>query len=401
MASTPIFTFQDMVELVWEVMNTSVKPPTGRELRLAKQAVITAYRDMANRHPWNYYKRRAIITTDASYSTGTVVFDYTGGASERLLTLTSGVFPANAAKGVIVISNKHYRVETRLSDTTVTLDANVNPGADVASTAYEWYREAYPLPVDFRRLCEHPIESTSGGNAYPLTYVTPGSELHNKRYESGSTTSDPDWYTIRNADDYLGSLSLVFGRAPNTAKTYDIMYEVAPRELRTYKYAAGTMTLAADAVAVTGNSTTFTAFHAGAILRVTESTATEPTTVMGNVNGDDNPYFAQRMILSVASTTSLTIDAIVSSATTLTTTKYVISDPIDIEPIVMRSYFEALCLASFARLTKRKDMREYMVASEHELALAQEQDNRVAIVSSGALQDHPVSNQWGSVDSIP
>ena len=401
MAVTPIFTMQDAVEYTWEVMNPAVKPPTGRELRIAKMAAIRAYRDLANRFEWSYYKRRGIIRTEAYYKTGTVAFDFTGGTYERQLTLTTGTWPTNAARGQVVISNVHYPVESRKSDSVVTLDANINPGADVAAaTSYEWYRDAYPLPVNFRRMGQI-IESTSGGNPNPLEFVNPSSLLYNTRYESGSTTADPDWYTIRNAGDYMGSLSMFFGRGPTTAKTYDMLYEVSPRPLRTYKYATGTITLAAGSTALTGNTTAFTEFHEGCIIRFTSSTTVEPTDMSGNVNGDDNPYIAQRSILAVASGTAATIDSEVSSTTTLTTTKYTISDPIDIEPIIMRSPFEALCLYHFARLTKRKDAVQLERDAEVAILNAMEQDRRTTLVETGALVDAPITNMWGTVDVDP
>lgn len=398
--SDHIFTFQDMVEYIWESMNPSVKPPSGRELRVAKAAVISAYRDLANRHQWNYHKRRTLVRTEAYYNTGTIAYDHTGGVNERQLTLTDGTWPANASYGVVVISHVHYPVESRISDTVVTLGSAMNPGSDVsASTAYTWYRDTYPLPSDFRNMLTI-IESTSGGDTDPLIYLDAGSHLYGTRYESGNVTDSPDWYTIRSDGDNLGYLSIVFGRAPSQAKTYDMIYMITPRSLKTYKSSAGTVAVTGGATTVTGTGTAFSSSMVGSIIRFSSDGTTEPTSVIGNVNGDDNPYLAQCKITAVASATSLTVDSS-PSASDLSGVKYVISDPIDVEPIVMRSPFESLCLYHFARITKRKDASSFAVDFAENMAYAMEQDRRVRVVQTGQLVDFAETVQWGTVDVTP
>lgn len=72
-----------------------------------------------------------------SYSTGTVVYDHTGGANERQLTLTGGTWPTWAkSPGRIFINEDWYSLDTRVSDSIVTLKSTDNPGADVASTTF-------------------------------------------------------------------------------------------------------------------------------------------------------------------------------------------------------------------------------------------------------------------------
>ena len=367
---------------------------------MAKLAVVTAYRDLTNRHSWNYYKRRTHIVTEDNYSTGTVAYDHTGGTYERELTLSDGTWPTNAARGIVVIDHKHYRVDERKSGTVVTLDADTNPGADVtAGTSYEWYRDAYTLPVNFRRMLSI-IESTSGGDVAPLTFIEPGGHLYTTRFEGGSSTDYPEWYTIRNEGDYLGAMSIVFGCAPNESRTYDMMYEISPRELRTYKESTGTITIAAGSTSVTGSGTAFSSFHEGSIIRFTDSTTEEPTSIIGGVDGTDNPYEVQRSILTVTNATGLTVDSQASATATLTSTKFTISDPMDVEPIVMRTPLEMLCLFHFARMTKRKDAGLFERDFERAMNFAMEQDRRVGIVET-AMEDYSASTVWGDVDVTP
>lgn len=399
MSSTPIFTFQDACELMFEQYNPATKPPTGRELRMAKAAVSAAYRDCANAHNWHYYQRRTTLATDADYSTGTVAYDHTAGAYERMLTLTTGTWPTNAARGTVVIDDVHYDVEERKSSSIITLGANSNPGADIAAgETYLWYRDAYPLPVNFRKLraiidCSNPSRH--------LEYMDPSSHLFTSREWNG--VGDADFYTIRNEGDYIGSLSLLLSPAPDSAKSYELLYTVAPPPLVTYKYATGTISCTAAATTVTGSGTAFVAAHKGCVIRFTTSTTLEPTGVMGLADGTDNPYLAQRIITTVTDSATLVIDSAVSSTTSLSGCKYVISDPIDVEPITMRSYFEALCAYHYARLTKRKEQRDMLSDAHRALLEAMTNDSRTdEMVRAVPWGDNEGwAEAWGSVDGTP
>ena len=393
MASTPLVTFQDSCEHLWSVFNPATKAPTGRELRLAKAAVINSYRKMVNDYHWTYYKRRLQIATEANYSTGTVVFDLTGGASERLVTLTGGTFPTNAARGTIKISGAHYPVETRESGTTLTLGVNGKPAADVASTTYEWYRDAYPLPVNFRRM----DQLMDVANLYPLAYVSPEEWLQYTRHFSGQTISRPEWYTIKNAGDYIGSLSIVFGRAPNTARAYDVIYEAVPRELKTYLSNAGTFSCTATSTTVTGVGTAFNTKMIGSIFRASD-TSTAPTGVMGTVDGTLNPYDSQRIITAVSGTTGLTLDGALSSTVSYSGDAYAVSDPIDIEVNTMLSYFQRLTEAEYSKLAKRDDWQEHAAMAKEELMFAMSNDVRSTTIESGMLvEEGHYHSSWGDV----
>ena len=110
---------------------------------------------------------------------------------------------------------------------------------------------------------------------------------------------------------------------------------------------------------MTSSGASFTANMAGAIIRFSTG-STAPTAPEGSIEpdpeGTDNPYFAQRVIASVDSATTLTLDAAVSSSTTLTGVKYQISDPIDIEPFAMLSLFERMVEREFARGIRAEDL---------------------------------------------
>jgi hypothetical protein len=384
MPSTPLFTFQDAGEHIDNVFNPAAKPGTGRDARMRREAIINAYRAIPSRHRWSYFQRMAVISTEASYSTGTIAYDHTGGVYERELTLTDGTWPSNAARGYVIIDDVHYPVSTRESGSIVTLDPNNNPGSDVNSgTSFVWYRDAYPLPVGFLTLNE--IVDVTDGSGYPITYCSPSEHLQRSRNYGGAVTSQPEWYTIRNDGDYVGDLVIVFGRPPSSARSYEISYSHAPRALKVYKESTGTIDVTAGTATVSGSGTAFSSNHIGSVIRFTTSSSDEPTSIIGNVDGTDNPFLEERIVTSVDSTTSLTIDSYVSSSTGISSAKYTISDPIDIEPYSMLQYFLRLCELEYSKIAKREDWKEHAVWANEALMDAIDSDIRDRTIKSGML----------------
>lgn len=394
--ATPVFTFQDICEFLWTTFNPAVKPPTGRELIAARNATIRAYRDVPQKHLWSYFVRHGIVSTSANQTSGLVVYDHTGGTNERMLTLSGATWPASADRGCVKIGGVIYDVEDYKTSSIVTLSASSNPGVDVSSTAYEWFRSSYPLPTNFRRILSIG-ETGSASDWYPIEYLSPMQFNEMTRADGGGTSSRPDFFTITNSGDYVGALEIVFGRAPNAARSYSFMYEINPRPLVTYKEASGSISVPAGSSSVTGSGTSFAAAHVGSVIRFTGSTSVEPTGIAGHVDGTTNPYLAQRIITAVADATHLTINSSLSDTNALSGTKFTISDPIDIEPIVMRSAFENACLAEYARLQKREDFKLLQSEAQRELIMAMGQDSRSLQPRSGTGEEGYRSS-WGSVD---
>lgn len=361
-------TFQDLVE---DLLDSHEITRTELNTRNARRAILEAYRWLSNAADWTCYRQRIVIQTVASYSTGTVVYDHTGGSYERMLTLTTGTWPSWSAFGRVVIDSVHYTVATRESDTVITLSANSNPGADVASTTYEIYRSTYPLPVDFKRL--NKIWDVVNEREIPVVQDVIQQETSLTLYKS---PGQPMQVAIQGDQEYYGSLSLVFSPPPDTIRTYDLLYTRHPRALKIDKYSTGTVTISGSATSVTGNSTSFPEDCVGSILRLTTSTTSEPTDVAGDSANVDNRYYAQRAITARASATALTIDATVSTSA-LTTVKYVISDPIDIEYYSMYGALRALASAEYSRLARRpKDYEMMFPVAQREVRMALEGDIR-------------------------
>jgi hypothetical protein len=114
-------------------------------------------------HDWSFLMPAATLLLNASYTTGTIAYDHTGGSSERLVTLTGGEWPSysydgslpqSAAGGVLIdIAGTSYTIDQIVTSTTLTLPANDNPAADVdAATNYTMHQDDYDLPDDFGML---------------------------------------------------------------------------------------------------------------------------------------------------------------------------------------------------------------------------------------------------------
>lgn len=373
-----LLTYDDCIQHLVDVIQFTDATRLGR---LARRAVDTVYRDLPYKHNWKYYQRRATFATVASYATGTIFFDYTGGSSERLITLSSGTFPSWAKFGRIVIADIHYRIATNPSTTTLTLYEEDNPGEDVAAgTSYTLYRNEYPLPADFRRGMR--IYDTTDEQEIPLTDF-----VNTQRIMIGVDDSPdtPRRASIRNTGDYMGVWSIEFSPPPSTARTYDISYEAKPRDILTASYSTGTVLT--STTTVTGSGTTFPALCAGSVIRFGVSAS---GTAVTNKFGA-NPFTEQRVITARASATSATID---QAATTdyAAGTAYQISDPIDIHPGAMTTAFLRAIEAETAKLLNLKDYGErHAIARD---ALMQAIENEPSDMYANELPGWPPRIRW-------
>ena len=364
-SNTEVYTFQDAVEAV--LMSHDIGRDGINEAR-ARQAVREAYRDIPSRHSWSYFNRQRLLQTVASYSTGTVVYDHTGGANERMLTLTSGTWPTWAAYGRVIISGVHYDVATRESSSIITLTDTSNPGDDVSSTTYTIYRNSYPLPANFSRLIA--IWETS--EVYPITMVDPASH-HTGLQHFYSTPGVPRHATIRGSGKYLSGYEIMFGPPPSSALTYDLLFVAKPRALSIDTHSAGVVSITGT-TAVTGTSSAFPANCVGAVIRLSDGPI-KPSGMNGSLDGSDNPFVEQGIIKTRTSATALVLEEATSQ--TLSSVGYTISDPIDIEVGAMYTAFLRKAEAEFSRLAGRQESLVRVARAREALLEAMEADSRV------------------------
>lgn len=113
-------------------------------------------------HIWSFLSQVATLQLRAPYATGTI--DVTSG----VVTLTGGTWPSWAAAGDLWVSGRRYSVNTRGSNSQITLNDLTLTGVNDAS--YELIQHYYELPSDFGSL-------VGDGFVYPRSETTGCSPL--------------------------------------------------------------------------------------------------------------------------------------------------------------------------------------------------------------------------------
>lgn len=361
MASVTLTTYQDLIDHLVDFVEGDVSNEVERD---ARRSVQSAYRDLANRHPWTLYYSVARITTAEPYETGTVTYDHTGGTYERQLTLASGTWPAWAAFGHVIIENVRYEVSERKSSSIITLSVHANPGADITdASVYSLRRDTYPMPVDFIQADEF----FSSNQTFTMTYSHPRWWLERRRFSAGPAF--PTTYTFLGDPNYLGSMAVAFYPPPDQEYHYEVLYRRRPRALKIDNYSTGTASITSGSSTLTGSGTAWASKHVGCVLRLADNSTREPTGLTGSA-----PYAYERVVASVESATSLTLDAVVGE--TLAGVKYTLSDPADIEDGSMLNALLACSEYWMSRARNMKDRAEIEQRWLRELVRAQESDNR-------------------------
>lgn len=350
-------TFRDLIEHGNVFLGHS---PAGVSNELVRLAAQEALRELTSRR-WTYLLRTYRLTVPAPYRTGTVVYDHSGGSSERLITLTSGTFPSWAGSATIRIANRHHKVSSRLGNTTLQLDSVENPGDDVSSSSFILFQNRFALPADFVSLdMPYGSELYKPGRA---VYMHPNDWM--SLSADGVGTGSPWRFTIMEDPDTLGGMAVRASGYNEALMDLNLLYIRRPRTMAIdgfqTEHRAGTVSTAGNTT-LTGSSSSFEASFAGSIVRVSRSASVEPT-------GIDGKYpFAEERILSTF--TSATVFS-VTQAFSLTQSgrKYVISDPVDIDP-VMISALKASLEYQIARLANKSSKKEQLELYEFELAKA-------------------------------
>lgn len=368
-----LWTFQDVVEHLLDVFEVTRKQ--SRNYRNVLRSIDTAYRDLPNVTRWKYYDRQATIVTEASYATGTITYDHTGGASERLLTFSGATLPDNFRHYRIIIAGNHYQIEKRLSSSTATLEQEDNPGSDVAAgTTYNSYRSSYPLPIDFRGIGR----LFDVGNEQELTIVTDDTQ-HAQSIFFYDSPDTPWTAAIRSTGEFYGAIEVVFGPPPSTSTKYNFLYEGGPQPLRTELHAEGTITTDGTTTVEGAGTPLWVSKFIGAVLRVS-STSTVPTSKFGSVDGQNNPFNDQRIIHSVTDADTLVTDVLIAAQSAV---GYTISDPIDIQPQAMFTAFLRMCESEFAVVTNLKDKDFRMAHANKAILHAMSNDRRTVGARTG------------------
>jgi len=349
-AAVDQITFRDALDHVQDYLRAN---PSAYTQRLARQAVLSAMREMGHNHEWSYYYQLGRLNTNAPLTTGTISYDHTGGTYERMLVHTPGddgeTLPVWATFGHVDLAGVLYTVSEYRSPTIMQLSIHSNPGADIAAgTSFTLFRDCYVLPVDFVATDKMYSEGQCGW----IDYVKPDRWLDRRRCSPGGGT--PRFFTVKGSTDFQGCMEACFDPYPALAEKLDFIYMRRPRKVAVENYEVSTVSISAGTKIVTGSGTAFEDEMVGAIIRVSENIRDLPTSKVG-----DNVYEYERMVMQVNSATELIVDQ--NYPDNFVGVKYVISDVIDIEAGTMGTLF-LRCLEAqigkMARLSDRKDLQE-------------------------------------------
>ena len=333
--STPfIATYEDVIDRLGDWLRGRNVAAGGARQEVVRQAVEASLRAIANERDWSAFKRHYRIALDGVYNTGTIAYD----SSTYTVTLTGGTWPSWAAQGELYAGSVISDVDTRVSDTVLTLKSPRVPTADIdAGSSYTLGRSWYILPPEFAGAWT-PSEKTAWFIGRHVTL----DEIHMLRKYRAISGTVQKW-AIGPAPDYYGSMALYVHPWASSDSAEDFVAKFRPRDLtvsgkETWN-SQGTVSCTADSTAVTGDSTDFRSAMEGAIIRFS-SGSTAPTSQTGN-----NPYVFQQSITSVTTTTGLTLSAAASS--TLSDVDYRVSDPVDM-PAYLFDVFVARCKMQLA-----------------------------------------------------
>lgn len=346
-------TYFDLVE---SLIVSSYGGPQDAEQRDIRTAIHRAYDELTTIRDWSYYHVHGRVITLAPV---TATLAGLTDVSVNLLETVSGL-PASDYSHVRIgdrvaelASSSSSNTIWTLSDTVTFPAGTVSPG-DTAT----FYKTVYPLPENFRNLDEPSDEL----NWWSGLYVTPDQAMKIERV-SNSSGEPFHWTVIKDPGSAGWALKLI--GYPTSTQTIDFTYRRTARPIRYSGHEAALRqgTISRSGSSVTGAGTAFADAMVGSILRVGDT-----TNFPGPIESL-TPWVSEAKITAVGSATGLTTDV---SGTVASSTKYLITDPIDIAPH-MHAAMDSCCDYWLARIRGTGEDRAFQMY-QRDLRLAMEQD---------------------------
>lgn len=173
-------------------------------------------------HEWSFLRPILSLSTYAPYAAGTVA------VTSGVVTLTDGTFPSWAADGDLVVSGSTYSVDSRDSDTQITLDDTaVTVTAGAAYTLP--HRPIYDLPSDFSML-DGPLTFARGETVLygPIELV---SEYQVRQRQQDSTSTGKPMIAAIRAKASNAGYEILFWPTPDAAYTIEYQSKINPAAL--------------------------------------------------------------------------------------------------------------------------------------------------------------------------
>jgi hypothetical protein len=349
--------YQTYFDLVESLIVSSYGGPQDAEQRDIRTAIHRAYDELTTIRDWAYYHVHGRLITRAPQSA-------TLGSDTNLANnvLSTGGLPAS--------DYTHVRIGDRIGEIVACLDPPTNtawslsptvtflPGTVNQGDTATFYKTVYALPSNFRNLDEPSDEY----NWWSGLYVTPDQAMKIERV-SNSSGAPYHWTIIKDPNSSGWAIKLV--GYPTEAETIDFIYRRTARPIRYSGHEAALRqgTITRSGKNVTGSGTAFPADAVGSVLRVGDT-----TNIPGPIESL-TPWISESVITARSSATAIqTVD----SGTIAATTKYLITDPIDIAPH-MHAAMDSCCDYWLARIRGVKTDEAFSLY-QRDLRLAMEQD---------------------------
>jgi len=352
-------TYFDLVE---SLIVSSYGGAQDAEQRDIRTAIHRAYDELTTIRDWAYYHVHGRVITRAP-----VTATLTGGTD-----LSAGLLEVSG--GLAASDYTHVRVGDRISEITCA-DPGTNtfwnlsdtvtfPSGTVASgdTAV-FFKSLYALPDDFRNLDEPSDEY----NWWSGLYVTPDQAMKIERVSNSS--GEPYHWTILKDPNGTGWVIKLVGY-PTTAETIDFIYRRNARPIRYsgHEPALRQGTIARSNKTETGTGTAFSSAMVGSILRVGDTT-NHPGPIESFT-----PWISESKITAYSSATAITTE---TSGTIASSTKYLITDPMDVAQHMQKA-LDSCCDYWLARIRGVKAEDAFSLY-QRDLRLAMEQDQLAPI----------------------
>ena len=361
-----VFTLHDLVHRLSLRTESDV---TTKNIALWTRAIQDAIRGLPGKHDWNYFIRHARFQTTARI-TPTCTYDHTGGASERLLTITDGtnIWPADAELGEVWIDDieKPFRVYQRLSDTQVTLEPNFSFSEDFTATEVNWGRKAYQFNREITRV--HQVQNLSQDRPIAFLPTVDFQDATHAHWGYGVT----ELCTWQNHGTKFGAADFILIPHPTEVNDIEVTATVNPIIPRIHLESGGDATIAAGSNQVTCTGAAFTNKLVGSIIRIGRRTDI-PSYF------DNRDFEFQAFVMSVDSTTQLTLSETAPSA--LATRGWTISSPADLEASTMIEYVEDEAFHQYCKNHKHETFREARAVAKESLRAAIARDNKTSLNS--------------------
>lgn len=370
-AQPEIFTLHDLVHRL--TLRTG-STPTDRTLAMFSRAIQDAIRGLPGKHDWRYFNRQSRFVSSASVDLS-ISYDHTGGAHERLVTVTDGALPADASFGELRIGESSYRVMNRITDSLCTLEPDFCLTEDMTGGA-TWTRRAYQFSREMLKI--NYVRNITRG--LDLSFL-PSSLTYTDSYHC---TGYPHHFTYQNHNGSFGVSEFILTPSPTLSEVYEVSGTVSPLIPR-INYISGTNAAATiDSDTVTSASASFDKSLVGTVFRLSRD-STPPT----GYNYED--WYFQAFVVEVTNATTLKLSELIPE--TVTGRGYSISSPIDAESSVMLEYLED---EAYHQYTKNHDHKTFPIArkvASESLRMAVARDNRISL-NSYLWRD---SDIWGYI----